>query len=315
MGPYLVRRALLIVLTLFGASVLVFSLIHLIPGDLVTILLGISASQGDATREALMRSLNLDKPLYQQYLLWAGGALQGDLGNSLVNGLSVTGQLARSFPVTLQLLVMAFVLAILIGVPAGAVAALRPNRGFDGFIRLFSLVFISTPAFFIGILLVLLSSFVPALPTLFYVPLSEDVGRSLYTMLLPSIALGLAVASIVLRFTRTAMLEVLSKDYVRTAKAKGLLGRTVVFRHALRNASVPIIAVLGAQFIQLMGNMIVIEQVFSLPGVGQVLVNAIYQKDYTTLQGIVMALITFSLVLSLLIDVLFAAVDPRIRYS
>lgn len=315
MGPYLIRRILLIVLTLFGASVLVFSLIHLIPGDLVTILLGVSAAQGEATREALMRSLNLDKPLYEQYLIWAGNALRGDLGRSLVNGLSVTGQLGRAFPVTLQLLVMAFLLAVLFGVPAGAVAALRPNQGLDGFVRVTSLLFISTPAFFVGIVLVLLSSYTPLLPTLFYVPLSESVVRSAYTMLLPSVALGLAVGAIVLRFTRTSMLEVLSKDYVRTAKAKGLLGRTVVFRHALRNAAVPIVAVLGAQFVQLMGNMIVIEQVFSLPGVGQLLVNAIYQKDYTSLQGIVMALITISLVLSLVVDVLFALIDPRIRYS
>lgn len=287
----------------------------MIPGDLVTILLGVTASQNEATREAIIRSLNLDRPLVEQYLLWLRDVARGDLGASLVTSIPVREQLARTFPVTLQLLVMSFVLAAAIGIPAGVLASMRPNRLGDNLIRLVSLLFISTPAFFIGMLLILGSSFVPAFPTLRYVRPEVSLIESTFTMLLPAFALGVAVSAIVVRFTRTSMLEVLGQDYIRTGRAKGLLTRRIVFRHALRNAAVPIIAVLGTQFVQLLGNMIVIEQVFSLPGVGQLLINAIYRKDYTTIQGIVTALVGFSLVVSLVMDMLYASVDPRIRYS
>lgn len=315
MSPYLFRRLVLLVLTLFGASLVVFGLIRIIPGDLVTILLGVTASQNEATREALTRSLALDRPLTVQYLTWIAGVVRGDLGASLVTGLAIREEIVRSFPVTIQLLLMSFAIAVLLGVPTGVLAAVRPNGITDGLLRVGSVAFISTPAFFIGMLLILGSSYVPAIPTLVYTPFAEDPLGSLYTMLMPAVALGIAVSAIVLRFTRTAMLEVLGEDYVRTGRAKGLPQRRVMFRHALRNAAVPIVAVLGAQFIQLVGNMIVIEQVFGLPGIGQLLVNAIFRRDYTMIQGIVLVLILFSLFASLLLDLLFAAIDPRIRYT
>lgn len=315
MTAYFIRRLIVLVLTLLGASALVFHLIHLIPGDLVTILLGITASQNEATREALVRSLNLDRPVLEQFGLWLGGVLRGDLGASLVTGIPVREQLLRTFPVTLQLLLIAFVIAVVLGVPAGAFSALRVNRWPDSTLRVLSLFFISTPAFFIGMLFILGSSYVAFIPTLRYVRPEVDLWASTLTMLMPALALGLAMSAIVLRFTRTSMLEVLNQDFIRTGRAKGVSQRRLLFAHALRNAAVPVIAVLGSQFVQLLGNMIVIEQVFGLPGVGQLLVNAIYRKDYTTIQGIVVSLVAFSLVANLLLDLLYAVVDPRIRYT
>lgn len=315
LGSYLAKRLGLVVLTLFGASIVIFALIHMIPGDLVTILLGVTASQNDVTRAAITHALHLDQPLYVQYLAWLRGVLHGDLGKSLVTGLPVVGQIGRSFPVTFQLLVMAFVLATAIGIPAGIAAATRPNRTFDLVMRVASVLFISTPAFFIGMLFILGSSFVPGIPTLSFVPFAKDPLASVGTMLLPAIALGLALSAIVLRFSRTAMLDVLAQDYVRTGRAKGLPRRRVLYRHALRNAAVPVLAILGTQFIQLIGNMIVIEQVFGLPGMGQLIVNAIYQKDYTTIQGALVVLILFSTVMNFVLDLAYAWIDPRISYA
>jgi peptide/nickel transport system permease protein len=315
MARYAARRLLLAVPTLFGTSVVAFLLIHLIPGDLVTVLLGITASQNEQTRQALTQALHLDRPLAVQYLLWLGQVLRGDLGRSLVTGLSVRDELLRSYPVTLQLTAMAMSIAVAVGVPGGVLAVTQAGRVLDAATRVASLLFISAPAFFIGTLIIVFGArHAPWLPTLGYVPLTEGVGPSLLTMLPAAAALGAAIGAILIRFTRAAMLEVLGQDYVRTARAKGVATGGVVFRHALRNALIPVLAAAGVQAVYLIGGAVVIEEVFALPGVGRLVVNAIYQRDYTMIQGAVLTLTAGAVLVNLALDLLYHAIDPRIVY-
>ena len=315
MAAYASHRLLLAVPTLFGTSVVAFLLVHLIPGDLVTILLGITASQNEQTRQALIQSLHLDRPLAVQYVLWLGDVLRGNLGQSLVSGLSVRDELLRSYPVTLQLAAMTMVIALLVGIPGGVLAVTRSGRALDAITRIVSLLFISAPAFFIGTMIIVFGArHAPWLPTLGYVPLTESPGRSLLTMLPAAAALGAAIGAILIRFTRAAMLDVLGQDYVRTAHAKGVAGRRVIFRHALRNALIPVIAAAGAQAVYLIGGAVVIEEVFALPGVGRLVVNAIHQRDYTMIQGAVLTLTTAAVLVNLGLDLLYHAIDPRVVY-
>jgi peptide/nickel transport system permease protein len=316
MTTYVVKRLLLLLPTLLGVSIVTFLLIHLIPGDLVTILLGITASQNEQTRQALIHALHLDRPLGVQYLLWLGGILRGDMGQSLVTGLSVRDELARSYPVTLQLAAMAMAIALAAGIPLGILAARRPGRALDASTRVFSLLFISAPAFFIGTLIIIGGSrYAPWLPTLGHVPFVESPVRSLAGMLPAAAALGLAISAIVARFTRSSMLEVLGQDFVRTARAKGVADRSVVYKHALRNAMIPVVAMAGTQFVYLIGGAVIIEEVFALPGMGRLVVNAIYQRDYTTIQGAVLILTSAAVLVNLGLDLLYRAIDRRIVYA
>lgn len=297
-------------------SVIAFLLVHLIPGDLVTILLGITASQNEQTRQALIHALHLDRPLGVQYALWLGGVLRGDLGHSLVTGLSVGDELRRSYPVTLQLAVMAMAVAVLVGVPAGVLAATRAGRALDGATRVFSLLFISAPAFFIGTIVIIAGArYAPWLPTIGHVPFADSPARSVGGMLPAAVSLGLAISAIVTRFTRSSMLEVLGQEYVRTARAKGVAEGHVVYKHALRNALIPVVAMAGAQFLYLIGGAVIIEEVFALPGLGRLVVNAIYQRDYTTIQGAVLVLTSAAVLVNLGLDLLYRMIDRRIAYA
>ena len=307
---------LLLIPTLVGVSVIAFLLMHLIPGDLVTILLGITASQNEQTRQALIHALHLDRPLVVQYVLWVGDVLRGNLGHSLVTGLSVGDELRRSYPVTLQLALMAMGIALTVGIPLGVLAATRAGRALDGATRVFSLLFISAPAFFIGTVIIIAGArYAPWLPTIGHVPFSESPIRSLIAMLPASASLGLAISAIVARFTRSSMLEVLGQDYVRTARAKGVGDGRVVYKHALRNALIPVVAMAGAQFLYLIGGAVIIEEVFALPGLGRLVVNAIYGRDYTTIQGAVLVLTSAAVVVNLGLDLLYRAIDRRIVYA
>jgi peptide/nickel transport system permease protein len=306
----------LLIPTLLGVSAITFLLVHLIPGDLVTILLGITAGQNEQTREALIRALHLDRPLAVQYLLWLGGVLRGDLGSSLVTGLSVAGELARSYPVTLQLAVMSMTIALAAGIPMGVLAATRAGRAVDGATRVFSLLFISAPAFFIGTVVIIAGArYAPWLPTIGYVPFGDSPVRSVGAMLPAAASLGLAISAIVARFTRSSMLDVLGQDYVRTARAKGVADGGVVFKHALRNALIPVVAMAGAQFLYLIGGAVIIEEVFALPGLGRLVVNAIYQRDYTMIQGAVLVLTSAAVFVNLAVDLLYRVIDRRIAYA
>jgi peptide/nickel transport system permease protein len=313
---YIAKRVLLLIPTLLGVSVVTFLLIHLIPGDLVTILLGITASQNEQTRQALIQAIHLDRPLGVQYVLWLGRVLEGDLGHSLVTGFSVADELARSYPVTLQLALMAMAIALAVGIPMGVLAATRAGRTLDASTRLFSLLFISAPAFFIGTIVIIGGArYAPWLPTLGHVPFSESPARSVGTMLPAAASLGLAISAIIARFTRSSMLEVLRQDYVRTARAKGVADPGVVYKHALRNALIPVVAMAGTQFLYLIGGAVIIEEVFALPGMGRLVVNAIYQRDYTTIQGAVLVLTSAAVLVNLALDLLYHVIDRRIVYA
>jgi peptide/nickel transport system permease protein len=313
---YIAKRVLLLIPTLLGVSVVTFLFIHLIPGDLVTILLGITASQNEQTRQALIQAIHLDRPLGVQYVLWLGRVLEGDLGHSLVTGFSVADELARSYPVTLQLALMAMAIALAVGIPMGVLAATRAGRTLDASTRVFSLLFISAPAFFIGTIVIIGGArYAPWLPTLGHVPFSESPARSVGTMLPAAASLGLAISAIIARFTRSSMLEVLRQDYVRTARAKGVADRGVVYKHALRNALIPVVAMAGTQFLYLIGGAVIIEEVFALPGMGRLVVNAIYQRDYTTIQGAVLVLTSAAVLVNLALDLLYHVIDRRIVYA
>jgi peptide/nickel transport system permease protein len=306
MTAYVGKRLLLLIPTLLGVSVLTFLLIHLIPGDLVTILLGITAGQNEQTRQALTHALHLDRPLAVQYLLWLGEVLRGDLGHSLVTGFSVRDELVRSYPVTLQLALMAMSIALAVGIPLGVLAATRAGRALDA----------SAPAFFIGTVVIIAGArYAPWLPTLGHVPFTESPARSLGTMLPAAASLGLAISAIIARFTRSSMLEVLGQDFVRTARAKGVADRAVVYKHALRNALIPVVAMAGTQFVYLIGGAVIIEEVFALPGMGRLVVNAIYQRDYTTIQGAVLLLTSGAVLVNLALDLLYHLIDRRILYA
>jgi peptide/nickel transport system permease protein len=316
MQAYLAKRLALLIPTLIGISVVSFLVIHLIPGDLVTVLLGITASQNEQNRQALIVALHLDRPLAVQYLHWVVGILRGDLGRSLVHGGSVGTEIARSFPVTVQLTVMSIAIAIGIGVPLGVLSVMRGARRIEPLVRITSLLFISTPAFFMGTVLIVLGSrYLPAVSTLGYVSFVDAPLASVGHMLPPALALGAAISAILLRYTRASMLEVLGQDFVRTARAKGAPEPRVVYRHALVNALIPVIAAAGIQFVALIGGAVIIEEVFALPGIGRLVVNAIYQRDYTLIQGAVLFLTVNAVLINLAIDVLYHLVDPRIVYD
>lgn len=316
MRAYVLKRLALLIPTLIGISMISFLIIHLIPGDLVTILLGITASQNEQNREALIKALHLDQPLALQYLHWVAGVLRGDLGRSLVHGGSVAGEIVRSYPVTVQLTLMSMLIAIALGVPLGVLSVMRGARRIEPLVRITSLLFISAPAFFIGTLLIVFGArYLPAMPTLGYLPFREAPLASLLQMLPAALALGAAISAILLRYTRASMLEVLGQDFVRTARAKGVVERRVVYRHALANALIPVIAAAGIQFVALIGGAVIVEEVFALPGIGRLVVNAIFQRDYTLIQGAVLFLTINAVLINLGIDLLYHVVDPRIVYG
>ncbi|MDR7417791.1 MAG: ABC transporter permease [Armatimonadota bacterium] len=316
MRAYVVKRLLLLVPTLLGISMVSFAIIHLIPGDLVTVLLGITASQNEQNREAIIQALHLDRPLAVQYLHWLGAVLRGNLGRSLVHGAPVAQEIARAYPVTVQLTVMSMVTATLLGIPLGVFSVTGRGRGLEAVIRVGSLLFISAPAFFLGTVLIVLGArYAPGITTLGYVSFFAAPWRSIGQMLPAALALGAAISAILLRYTRASMLEVLSADYVRTARAKGLAERRVALRHALANALIPVIAASGIQFVALIGGAVIVEEVFALPGIGRLVVNAIYQRDYTVIQGAILFLTANAVLINLVIDLLYRYVDPRISYG
>jgi peptide/nickel transport system permease protein len=310
---YLARRLIAILPVLFGISVVVFTLVHLIPGDVVQILLGTQASQQQI--DTLRRLLGLDQPLPVQFADWFSHVLRGDLGTSLRTNRPVLPDLVARFGVTLQLTLASMCVALLVAIPLGIASAARRGQVSDAASRLFALIGLSIPNFWLGTILILFASLVIGwLPPVGFVSLLDNPWLGIQTLLLPSISLGTALAAFVMRMLRSSLLEVLRQDYVRTAYAKGLRDRTVLYTHALRNAFIPVLTVIGIQIGTLLGGAVVVEQVFSLPGLGRFLLDAIYTRDYPIVQGGVLFIaLVFSLV-NLVVDVLYAAIDPRIRY-
>jgi peptide/nickel transport system permease protein len=314
MLPYVLRRLGTMVPVILVVSVVVFSLIHLTPGDPVAIMLREEADP--ATAAALRTALGLDRPLPVQYLVWLGRVARGELGRSIRTNQPVSEAILQRLPVTLSVAGAATLLALVIALPAGIVSAVRRNSAADVAGTLVALSGVSLPNFWLAILLIFLFSVTLGwLPPLGWVSPARDLWGGLRSLVLPAITLGTAMAAVVMRMTRSSLLEVLQLDYVRTARAKGLGAPAVLLRHALRNALVPVVTVVGLQAGALLGGAIITETIFALPGVGRLLVDAIFQRDFPVVQGVVLFLALNFLLVNLLVDLAYAGLDPRIRYD
>ncbi|MEO3471756.1 ABC transporter permease [Roseomonas sp. CAU 1739] len=313
MGIWLLRRMGQVIPTLLILSFLIFGLQQLMPGDPALILAG--EERGDPAVLAQIRAeLGLDKPVWHQYLLWIGRVLTGDFGFSWRIRVPVSELILTKLPVTFQLASMAFIIAILIGVPLGIVSAVKKDTPADWAANGAALFGISTPNFWLGIMMILLFSVeLGWLPPSGYVPLFEDPVQSLATTIMPAFVLGTGVASVLMRHTRAAMLTALSQDYVRTARAKGLRERIVVCKHALRNALIPVVTLGAIEFGRLLAGAVLTEQIFTIPGFGKLIVDAVFNRDYPVVQGVVMATALIFVLLSLLTDLLYMAINPRLR--
>ena len=312
MLSFLPRRLLQLVPTVFLVSVLIFSLQQLLPGDPALVMAGEEADP--AVIEQIRRQYRLDQPLPVQYLHWIGGVLQGDLGESMRIKQPVATLIAEKLPVTLQLATMAMAFALLIGIPAGVLSAVKKGTAWDTAANVFALWGLSTPNFWLGIMLIFLFSVqLGWLPASGFVSPFEDFGQSIATTVMPAFVLGNAIAAVLMRHMRSAMLQAMSADYVRTARAKGLVERTVVLRHALRNALTPVITLGALEFGTLLSGAVLTEQVFSIPGFGKLIVDAVFNRDYAVVQGVVLVTATVYILLNLLADVLYVLVNPRLR--
>jgi peptide/nickel transport system permease protein len=301
-----------IVPTLLLVSILVFGLQQLMPGDPARVIAG--EDQDPAAIAQIRTELALDKPLPMQYALWLGKVLHGNLGYSWRNREPVMSLVEEKLPVTLQLSAMAFVIAILIGVPAGVIAAVERNTVWDWLANAVGLAGLSTPTFWLGIMLILLVSVdLGWLPPSGYVPLGQNWVRSLATTIMPAFVLGNAIAAILMRHTRSAMLTALGQDYVRTARAKGLSEFVVIVRHALRNALIPVVTLGALELGTLLSGAVLTEQVFSIPGFGKLIVDAVFNRDYPVVQGVVLVTAFLYVALNLIADVLYVVLNPRLR--
>ncbi|AJC21333.1 ABC transporter permease [Pandoraea pulmonicola] len=307
-----VHRALVAIPTLIIVSMMIFGLQKMLPGDPVLAMAG--EDQNPQVIAALREKYHLDKPLPTQYALWIGDVLRGDLGNSLRTGEPVTKLIAQKLPVTLQLAAFGLAIAIGIGIPLGILSAANRGKAIDYGANVLALSGMSIPNFWLGILLIFLVSVRwQLLPSSGYVPPGEDLWMSVKTMIMPAFVLGAALGAQLMRHTRSAMLGVLRTDYIRTARAKGLLRGTVVLKHALRNALIPIVTVLALLFGELLAGAVLTEQVFTIPGFGKLVVDAVFNRDYAVVQGVVLVTAVSFIVLNLFADVLYVLLNPRLR--
>jgi peptide/nickel transport system permease protein len=315
MGLWLLRRVGQVIPTLVILSILIFGLQQLMPGDPALILAG--EERGDpAVLAAIRAELGLDQPVWRQYLLWMGKVLTGDFGFSWRIRVPVSELILTKLPVTFQLATMAFIIAIIIGVPLGILSAVRRDTPADWAANGAALFGISTPNFWLGIMMILLFSVeLGWLPPSGYVPLTEDPIQSLATTIMPAFVLGTGVASVLMRHTRAAMLTALSQDYVRTARAKGLRERAVVWKHALRNALIPVVTLGAIEFGRLLAGAVLTEQIFTIPGFGKLIVDAVFNRDYPVVQGVVLATALIFVILSLFADMLYMLINPRLRQA
>ena len=312
MFDFLIRRIATIVPTLVFVSMLIFGLQQLLPGDPATILAG---EDQDPTVVAYLRTkLHLDEPLPVRYAYWIGGVVKGDLGESLRTQQPVLTLIIQKLPVTLELALLAMLIALVIGIPAGIVSAVSRGSPWDYLANVFALWGLSTPNFWLGILMILLFSVqLGWLPASGYVSPFEDLRANLAAMIMPAFVLGNAIAAVLMRHTRSSMLQILSADYVRTARAKGLSEPVVVLKHALRNALTPIITLGALELGTLLSGAVLTEQVFTIPGFGKLIVDAVFNRDYAVVQGVVMVTASAYILLNLLADVAYFVVNPRLR--
>ena len=317
MSLYLAKRLVGAIPTLVGVSLLTFLFIRLVPGDAIAARLGTSTALTAEQLASLRAYFGLDQPLPVQYWTWLTSLFRGDAGYSIRTGRPVTVEIAERLPATLELAVAAAAIAILIGLPLGLLSAMRPGSGLDAGARIGGLLGLSLPSFWLGtLIIVLFSLYLRWLPnTGGYVDFTRDPIANLKLLLFPALTLGLALAAATMRMTRSAMLDVLGADYVRTARAKGLAGALVVRRHVLKNGLIVVVTLLGIQVGQLLGGAVVVEEIFSIPGVGRMLLTAIVQRDYALVQGAVLAIAVLFVLLNIAVDLLYGYLDPRIRLT
>lgn len=314
---YTIRRFFLMIPTLFGVAVLVFILLRAMPGDIVEMRMLMDG--GQISQEALdveRARLGLDQPLLYQFYHWITGIMVGDFGTSMWTGRPVIDEIGSRLGLSLQVAIMATILAILISIPLGTISALYNNTWIDHVIRAFAIAGLAVPSFWLGMLIILglLLTF-NWIPPLTYTPIWEDPIKNISQLIWPAIAVGYRYSAVATRMTRSTLLEVLQEDYIRTARAKGVYERLVLSRHAIRNAMLPVVTVIGLEFAFLIGGLVVTEQVFNLNGIGKLFVETVTRADYTMVQALVMLVAAFFIVINFVVDLLYAVLDPRIRYS
>jgi len=316
MQTYILRRLLALLPTLLIASIIVFVIVRMVPGDVVDLML----SQNDAgsnklTRDQLMETLGLDKPIWQQYGIWISRlAFHGDLGDSLWQGDSVLSMIAERLPVTFELGLLAMIIALTVAIPVGVYSAVKQDTAGDYITRSFSLLMLAVPSFWIGTMVTVFPSIWWGWsPEIHFTPFLEDPWANLQQMLIPATILGLSLSAITMRMTRTMMLEVLRQDYIRTARAKGLSELLILTRHAVRNALIPVITLIGSQAPILIGGAVILEQIFVLPGMGLLLLDAVNQRDYPVVTGVFFIVGISVMLINLVVDLSYGLIDPKVR--
>ncbi|MBT7071264.1 MAG: ABC transporter permease [Anaerolineae bacterium] len=313
MANFLLRRLLSTLLVMLGISFVVFMIAHLVPGDPVRIMLGLQADQ--AKVEKIRHLMGFDRPLMVQYFEWLKNAIQGDLGESYITGQKVSEAVSQRLPATLSLAFAALFIGVIIALPAGVISALKSGTAWDYAAMVFSQIGVSIPDFWLGIMFILFFSlFLGWLPPSGFTKPSEDFGDWFRHLILPATTIGLISASIMTRFIRSAVLEMISKNHVRTAKAKGLPERRITLRHILLNSSIPIVTIIGLQLASLLGGVIIIEIIFAWPGLGRLALDAVMRRDYPMVQGAVLMVALSFAIVNLIVDLLYAYLDPRIKY-
>ncbi len=316
MFVYLVNRVLLMVPTLLGVAVLIFFMLRVVPGDIVEVKLrGDGGNPTQETLDAERKRLGLDRPLVEQFGEWMTGLFTLDLGKSMWTEQPVTEEIALRLELSFEVALMATIIAILIAIPMGTLSALLKDTWIDYAIRIFTIAGLAMPSFWLGMLtIVSLLFFFNWLPPLTYTPIYEDPWNNMAQLFWPALSVGYRYSAVVARMMRSSIIEVLNEDYIRTARAKGVFERLVVMRHAMRNALLPVITVIGLEFAFLIGGLVVTEQVFNLNGIGRLFVQAVSRNDFTLIQGMVMLTAVVFVVTNLAVDMLYAVFDPRIRY-
>lgn len=316
MRRYIATRLLLMVPTLLGVAILIFILMRVVPGDIVELkYAGVGAYVSQETLDKERALLGLDKPLWKQFLGWMWGVVRLDFGTSMWTGRPITQEIAIRLQLSLQLALMATAVAVLLAIPLGTLAALKQDTWVDYAVRVFSIAGLAMPSFWLGILIILgLLIFFRWLPPMFYTPIWVNPVENLSQLIWPALAVGYRYSAVATRMTRSAVLEVLREDYVRTARAKGLWEKLVITRHAMKNAMLPVLTVIGLEFAFLIGGLVVTEQVFNLNGIGMLFVEAISRRDYTMTQSLILLTAFVFIFVNFIVDILYAWLDPRIRY-
>ena len=323
MYQYIVKRILLMIPTLIGAALLVFVMMRLIPGDICFLRIGGEGAYFDqAALDGCRADLGIDQPWLVQLWDWVWGLMRLDLGTSMWTGQPILYEVGLRFELSLQVAIMATIVATLFAIPLGTISAVKQDTWIDYAVRCFSIAGIAIPSFWLGIMIILgiliftqAWSGIPWMPPIKYVPIWEDPAYNLSMLIWPAVATGYRYSAVATRMTRSALLEVLREDYVRTARAKGLLERIVINRHALKNSLLPVVTILGIEFAFLMGGLVVTEQVFNLNGIGKLFVESVLNKDYTMTQSLVMLVVIIFVFVNFVIDLFYAWLDPRIRYA